>query len=99
VAPVDMRSDHGFLGIQYYFHNGAAEVDKVLPGTPADSIHLRHGDRVVRVNGVRMTSLNDLQERIFNASPGSTPTLTVERNGAELMLRPTLIAWPSSLTY
>lgn len=99
VTPVDIRSDHGFLGIQYYFQHGAAEVDKVLPGTPADAIHLRHGDHIVRINGMRMTSIGDLQERIFNSSPGSMPTLTVERNGSELILRPTLIAWPSSLTY
>ena len=47
----------------------------------------------------RLTEGRVLQERIFNSSPGATPTLTVERNGSEMMLRPTLIAWPSSLTY
>jgi len=98
VTPVDIRTDHGFLGIRYYFRDGVAEIDSVLPGTPAETIHLRHGDHVVRINGVRIDSAADLQERIYNSSPGATPTLTVERSGNELTFRPTLIAWPS-ITY
>src|SRR5258705_9612170 len=98
VTPVEVRADHGFLGIRYYFHDGVAEIDSVLPGTPAESIRLQRGDHVVRINGVRIDSAADLQERIFNSVPGATPTLSVERSGNELTLRPTLIAWPS-VTY
>src|SRR5215216_1021220 len=38
VQMVDYRPDHGFLGIRYVFRNGVAEVDSVLPGTPAEAI-------------------------------------------------------------
>src|SRR6476620_9411981 len=44
VQTVDVRPDHGFLGIRYVFHNGVAEIDSVLPGTPAEAISLRAGD-------------------------------------------------------
>src|SRR5512146_560924 len=33
VQNVDLRPDHGFLGIRYGFHDGFAEVDTVLPNT------------------------------------------------------------------
>src|SRR5271169_265644 len=36
VAAVDLRVDHGFLGIRYVFHDGIAEIDSVLPNTPAE---------------------------------------------------------------
>src|SRR3954463_948927 len=40
----DLRQDHGFLGIRYVFHNGFAEIDSVLPNTPAEAIGLHVGD-------------------------------------------------------
>ena len=95
---VDTRSDHGFLGITYVFHDGYADVERVLPGTPAEAIQLRRHDHVLSVNNVRIQSTTDLQERIFGSRPGTTPTLLVERDGELLTLRPTLVAWPS-ITY
>src|SRR3978361_329335 len=32
---VDLRPDHGFLGIRYVFHDGYADIYSVFPGTPA----------------------------------------------------------------
>ena len=98
VTSVDVRPDHGFLGIRYFFRDGMAEIDSVLPGTPAEKIQLRQGDHVVRINGAPIGSAADLQERIFNSRPGSHPQLVIERNGAEHTYSPTLIAWPS-ITY
>ena len=43
VQTVDVRPDHGFLGIRYVFHNGVAEIDSVLPG------RLRKQSRCARV--------------------------------------------------
>ncbi len=99
VTPVaDMRAEHGFLGIRYVFHHGVAVIDGVLPGTPAEVTQFHVGDHVIAVDGVRITSANDLQERIFGAHPGATPTLTVEREEHVITLRPTLTAWPQ-ITY
>lgn len=98
VTPVEVRNDHGFLGIRYVFSDGVAQVDSVLPGTPAESIGILQGDRVLSVNGDRIDSANELQELIFGARPGTRPTIVIERDGNTRTMHPTLIAWPT-ITY
>jgi S1-C subfamily serine protease len=94
VQPVDVRPDHGFLGIRYVFHDGVAEIDSVLPNTPAETIDLHPGDHVLSIDGMRIRSANDLQERIYGSHPGASPTLVIERAGETETLQPTLVAWP-----
>src|SRR5882757_9453782 len=45
------RTDHGFLGIRYGFHDGYADIDTVLPNTPAEAVGLRSGDHVLTIDG------------------------------------------------
>jgi S1-C subfamily serine protease len=98
IPQVDLRSDHGFLGIRYIFHDGYADIDSVLPGTPAEAVDLHPGDHVLSINNARIGSASELQERIFGSHPGASPSLVVERHGEVVTVRPTLIAWPS-ITY
>src|SRR5436309_15351010 len=35
-----MESEHGFLGIRYFYKDGAALIDGVVAGTPADTVGL-----------------------------------------------------------
>jgi S1-C subfamily serine protease len=98
-APIDTRSDHGFLGIRYVFHDGVAEIDSIVPNTPAESIDLHPGDRVLSIDGIPVRSGNDLQERIWTSHPGAQPSLTIERAGMTEIVHPTLIAWPSVNSY
>ena len=86
--------DHGFLGIRYGFHDGFAEIDTVLPNTPAEAVDLQTGDHVLSIDGIRIRSSMDLQERIYNALPGTQPTIVIERNGTQETVHPTLVAWP-----
>lgn len=95
VTTVDVRQDHGFLGIRYVFHAGTAEIDSVLAGTPADAIALQPGDHVLSINGDRIDSASELQHRIYNSQPGARPSIVIERDGQLRTLRPTLIAWPA----
>jgi S1-C subfamily serine protease len=95
VTPTEIRNDHGFLGIRYVFANGVAQVDSVLPGTPAETIGIIPGDHVLSVDGDTIDSASELQERIFGARPGSRPTIVIEREGNTQALNPTLIAWPT----
>lgn len=92
---VDVRSDHGFLGIRYQFRDGAAVVYSVLPGTPAEGVNMHPGDHILSINHVRLVSESELQERIFSSHPGTTPTITVDRHGEILSLHPTLVSWPT----
>ena len=94
VQQAEVRPDHGFLGIRYVFRDGVAEIDSVLAGTPAETIHLQPGDHVVSIDGAPIRSANDLQERIYGNQPGAQPSLVVERNGDLATVRPTLAAWP-----
>jgi S1-C subfamily serine protease len=98
VTPVEVPNDHGFLGIRYVFSNGVAQVDSVLPGTPAEAIGIRPGDHVLSVNGDAIDSANELQEVIFSARPGTRPTVVIERDGNAHSVRPQLISWPT-VTY
>jgi S1-C subfamily serine protease len=98
IPQVDVRSDHGFLGVRYNFLHGVAEIDSILPGTPAQAVDLRRGDHVLSINSTRIGSASELQERIFGSPPGATPSLLVERHGEVLTVQPTLVAWPS-ITY
>ncbi|MDQ3367410.1 MAG: PDZ domain-containing protein [Myxococcota bacterium] len=95
VTPVEARGNHGFLGIRYVFSDGVAQVDSVLPGTPAETFGIIPGDHVISVDGDRVDSASELQERIFGASPGSRPTLLIERDGNMRTIRPQLVSWPT----
>lgn len=95
VSEVGLGTDHGFLGVRYVFHDGVAEIDSVLPGTPAEAIALQPGDHVISINGDQVDSAIELQERIFGSQPGSRPTLLIQRDGELHTLRPTLVSWPS----
>jgi S1-C subfamily serine protease len=93
VEPVAV--DHGFLGIRYVFHDGAAEIESVLPGTPAEAIALRPHDKVLAIDGAPIESAADLQERIFTLHSGMRPLIVIERDGTERSVQPTLISWPN----
>ena len=98
VAPVPVQPDHGFLGIRYVFTDGFAQVESVLAGTPAEVAGIHPGDHVISVNGDRVDSANELQERIFTARPGSRPAIVIERDGSEYTMHPMLTSWPA-ITY
>jgi predicted metalloprotease with PDZ domain len=93
VQTVDVRPDHGFLGIRYVVHNGVAEIDSVIPGTPAEAVSLRAGDKLIAIDGRRVTSDKDVQ-RIYDSRPGAHPSLVIERDGMMETVHPTLAAWP-----
>jgi S1-C subfamily serine protease len=95
IARDDARSDHGFLGIRYVFHDGFADVESVLPGTPAEAVDLRPNDHVLSINRTRIRSADELKDQIFYSHPGATPSLVIERQGEVMTLHPTLVAWPS----
>ncbi len=96
VTPVAQHTDHGFLGIRYVFQDGVARIDSVIPGTPAEAIALQPGDKVLAIDGLRIHSATDLQERIYGSNPGMTPSLIVlRRDGHTQTMQPTLTAWPT----
>lgn len=86
--------DRGFLGTAPVDLDGAVRLTKVHPRTPAASIGLQPGDRIVTVNGVRMDTSTEFTNTIGSLSPGARPLIVFEREGTQFEARPTLIARP-----
>ncbi|HEX7080876.1 MAG TPA: RIP metalloprotease RseP [Gammaproteobacteria bacterium] len=76
------------LGL-YPFPAWPAEVGTVTPGGPADRAGLEPGDRVLAVDGRRVSGFNGLAS-LIRARPGETVDLLVERDGREIVLPVTI---------
>ncbi len=69
--------------------NGA-EVESVLPGTPAESSGLKEGDLITEIDGDRVTDGIALIVAIRAHQPGETVEFTVKRDGDERTVSLTL---------
>jgi len=84
------EEDKGFLGISsrsvtdtmasFYGWPLGAYIVEVLEGSPAQAANLYVGDIVTSVNGVKITTADQLVASIASYRHGSTVTLTVQRN-------------------
>lgn len=80
----DQRSEYFGIGasIQNYVHGDQADtyITATFDGSPAGKAGLRYGDRIVEVDGVKMTGKPSLEVRDKIRGPrGSTVKLTLER--------------------
>jgi len=62
-------------------------VNSILPDSPAASVGLQPGDRIVSIGGSPITSPSEIPDRI-SGSEGSELTLTVRREGKDVRLGP-----------
>ncbi|MBK6819084.1 MAG: PDZ domain-containing protein [Bacteroidetes bacterium] len=87
----DFESDFGFfnteknkpmLGVSTKpaKNNEGAEVESVVPNSPAQKIGLQQGDIITRVNDINVYNPKDLVEAIGTFKPGNEITLTWDRN-------------------
>jgi len=80
----DQRSEYFGIGasIQNYIYKDQAEtyITATFDGSPAGRAGLRYGDRIVEVDGVKMTGKSSLEVRDKIRGPrGSTVKITLER--------------------
>jgi carboxyl-terminal processing protease len=80
----DQRSEYFGIGasIQNYIHGDTADtyITATFDGSPAGKAGLRYGDRIVEVDGVKMTGKTSLEVRDKIRGPrGSVVKLTLER--------------------
>jgi S1-C subfamily serine protease len=96
----ELARDHtvrrGWLGVMCQDDGGAgAAVTTVLPGSPAAAAGMEPGDVVEAVDSHLVSSLADLQARLYVSPPGTTLALTVVRAGAVHTVPVTVSAGPS----
>lgn len=92
----DHRVLRGWLGVLCQDAGGAGtEVTSVLPGSPAAAAGLQPGDVVEAVNSVPVSSLADLQARVYSSPPGTRLVITVLRAGVVKTTPVTVGASPS----
>jgi regulator of sigma E protease len=79
-----------FAGIfmLYGMQTMSARVDDVQPDSPAATAGFEPGDMVLAINGQKIDSFADMQ-RLVSESAGETLNVTIERNGAQLVLKAT----------
>ncbi len=89
-------SDIPFIGIRYIGVDEGLFVTGVIPNTPAQAAELLAGDVVEAVNGepIRVESVRAV---VWKHAPGTTVTLSLERDGAFLDQDLTLMALPADL--
>ncbi|MBI3178619.1 MAG: PDZ domain-containing protein [Deltaproteobacteria bacterium] len=68
---------------------GGVVISRVLPASPAESVGLLPGDRILAVNDARVDSLMDLKAAVAAARP-PTATLEVRKKNAEKSMTVTL---------
>ncbi len=72
------------IGIQFEIRDDLLTVVSPIPGTPADRMGLRAGDRIVKIDGVSAIGItNDQVFKRLRGPEGSTVTITVQRPGRE----------------
>jgi len=65
-------------------------ISGVSSGSPADHAGMKTGDIVTAIDGQPTNDPNELRNRIASSAPGTQVTLTVQRDGKELQVKPTL---------
>lgn len=71
------------------------EVDKVIPGKPAEAAGLKTDDKILTVDGIRIPSATSLIDMV-NGSKGSPITLAIQRQGERKDIQITPVMDPQS---
>lgn len=61
----------------------SATISSIEPGTPIAATQATAGDKIVAINGEKITTANQLSELLAKAASDNTATLTLSRDGEE----------------
>ena len=87
-----------FLGIE-----DGVVISSVFPGSPAEQAGLNsfqnltnYGDVIIGINGLPVSTMEDMVGYFNSVKPGDTVTLSVLRNRNTIEIEVTLAAWPDT---
>lgn len=91
------KVQHAYVGIKVgdTASGDGAQVTSVLSGTPAAKSGLKAGDVITSIDGVAVSSADELTANLSARKPGDTVTLSVTRNSKTVKLSVTLGTRPS----
>ncbi len=82
--------EHAYLGVQGATINQTTIVKEAVAGGPAARAGIEAGDVIAKVNGERVSSMNEVIDAVNSAEPGDELDLTVLRGGDEKSFTVTL---------
>jgi putative serine protease PepD len=82
--------EHAYLGISGATINQTVIVREVVTGGPAARAGIEGGDVIVKANGEKVSSMDEVIDLVNESRPGDKLTLTVLRGGEEKALSITL---------
>jgi S1-C subfamily serine protease len=84
--------DRGWVGIEMDEESGRMVVNRVVPGSPAESAGLRKGDALLAFNGTPLGEKTETAKKAAQKAmvPGATVTYTILRDGKERPVEVTL---------
>jgi hypothetical protein len=88
--PEEQLHPRGFFGLELEEAAGEVRVTRVLPGTPAEKAGIRAGDRLVRLDGHDVTTLQKAARAISDSRPDARVPLLLKRGSESVEV--TLIA-------
>jgi len=91
------KVQHAYLGISVgdTANDTGAQIERVVPGSPADNAGLQAGDVITAINSSSVSNANGLTAGISSYVPGDKVTLKIMRNGSAKSIVVTLGARPS----
>jgi S1-C subfamily serine protease len=89
----------GWLGVEFVLRYDGAHVLRVFSGTAAEQAGLQRGDVIRAVNNEPLDRPSELQYLVRSSGAGSQPSLLVERDGEQMVVRPILSSFPAVIHY
>lgn len=93
LADTEISPDQPLLGVGVQpSENDGALVGQVVDNSPARKAGVKEGDVITKLNGKAISDGADLVSQVKGCKPGDEVTLTIERAGETIELKPKLIA-------
>ncbi len=96
-APPPARGGRPWLGIAMDAHaQGGVSVKHVVRGSPADKAAVRAGDRVMKIDGARVATPQEISRIVSQRTVGDVLAIVFARDGKEQTAKVTLATFPTS---